>query len=243
MNTPKIDKGLTKSKLQERLVELYLRLNGYFLSKFIVHSPLRGRNKAEVDVLAVRFPRSAEPERAIQPDVALQVSDANVDLLVCEVKSIGQQLQFNKSLLDSPSSLEPVLRWSGMFEADEVPGLAIEFRGKLLNLDRSTALIPQVVGPRNNQIRGVLACPERNKRARGQPWFLDGDTILTYVERCLRPAQLRSRCATTYDFTAWDRYEDIVRCIKDRHRDPPRTFKDLLGRLARATRAHGDKST
>ena len=56
---------MTKAEAQEAFVTLYLRLNGYFTSGFIVHSSVPGRNTTELDVLAVRLPHNAEFAREV----------------------------------------------------------------------------------------------------------------------------------------------------------------------------------
>ena len=103
----------SQSKLQEDLVSLYLRLNGFFVSGFIVHSPVHGKNRTELDALALRLPFSSEPEREIGPDLLLDLSTKYTDLALCEVKSKGQALQFNSALTGQPNVAATVLRWSG----------------------------------------------------------------------------------------------------------------------------------
>ena len=83
------DQAKRRSVLEEELLQLYLRLNGYFVTGFIVHSSIHGRNKTEVDALAVRFPYNAEPERGLGPSPLLEPSATLLDLLICEVKSRG----------------------------------------------------------------------------------------------------------------------------------------------------------
>ena len=56
---------MTTIQAQEAVVTLYLRLNSYFTSGFIVHSDAPGHNTAELDVLVVRLPHNAEPQRDI----------------------------------------------------------------------------------------------------------------------------------------------------------------------------------
>lgn len=58
-----------KSHVQENLLNLYLRLNGFFITGFIVHSPELGKNRAEIDALAIRLPYNDEPERVIKPSI------------------------------------------------------------------------------------------------------------------------------------------------------------------------------
>lgn len=74
---------MDRSDVQENLFSLYLRLNGYFVSGFIVHATVG--TKTELDALAVRFPHHREPDREIGPDPVLETSGAVLDFLICEV--------------------------------------------------------------------------------------------------------------------------------------------------------------
>ena len=56
---------MDKSDIQDTLVSLYLRLNGYFVSGFIVHAS--SGVGTEIDVLAVRFPQHEEPSGRFSP--------------------------------------------------------------------------------------------------------------------------------------------------------------------------------
>ena len=86
---------MTKGEVQEGLVALYLRLNGYFTTGFIVQSPTPGRVTTELDVLAVRMPHNAEPVRVIGGAPELDRWDSGMDFIIGEVKSHGEPLQFN----------------------------------------------------------------------------------------------------------------------------------------------------
>jgi hypothetical protein len=48
---------MKKSEVQEHLSTLYLRLNGFFVSGFIVHAQpgAEQSNKTQLDALAIRF--------------------------------------------------------------------------------------------------------------------------------------------------------------------------------------------
>ena len=73
--------------VHEALVGLYLRLNGYFTSGFIVHASeekeAKVRNITELDILAVRFPFNQEPGREVNPskELALQKT-VQINLLI-----------------------------------------------------------------------------------------------------------------------------------------------------------------
>lgn len=210
-----------RSKLQEDLVSLYLRLNGFFVTGFIVHSPIHGHNQGELDGLALRLPFNSEPEREIGPDSLLKLSTKHTDLALCEVKSKGQQLRFNKALTDSPNAVGTVLRWSGLFENSEVDDLCGVLRDALSRQGTPAGTAPTIIGPRGVRIRGLLFSPERKSRRSNQPWFVTGPEIMQYVWQCLCPPTPRTSCATTYDFQLWGNHEPIVRYFKSVGTDGP----------------------
>jgi hypothetical protein len=219
---------MNKAEVQESLVTLYLRLNGYFTSGFIVHSPIHGRNRTEVDVLAVRFPFNAEPARGVGSDDELGTSNNSVEFIIGEVKSRGQQLRFNAGLRCSRDAVDSVLQWCGHFSDDERPGLTDSVM-KILEPQAAGDRAPSANGPRATRVRAVLFSPERAQRRNNQPWFVPGSTIFAYIWRCLRPPVPRDACATTYDFGAWGReLEPIVEYFKDQNRPIAGGLPELL---------------
>jgi len=206
-----------RSEVQEALLQLYLRLNGYFVTGFIVHSPNHGKNVAEIDALAVRHPQNCEPEREVGPASFLEPSSGLTDLLICEVKAKGRQLHFNERFRNDVSAISVVLRWAGLFEEKEVMALARLLQPKLAPTDHPKQEIPSVPGPRNTRIRVVLCSPERQRRFPNQVKFIHGEEIFSYVTKCLCPETPRPGCAVRYDFTGWGRnLEPIVRFFKNR---------------------------
>jgi hypothetical protein len=206
-----------RSQLQENLLSLYLRLNGYFVTGFIAHSPEWGRNRTEIDALAVRHPYNSEPERITQPSPHLQISTEYIDLLICEVKSKGQPLQFNSPLRESPLALESVLRWTGLFHEGEVSHLASQIQSLIIPSNMPKQDISFVIAPRDIRIRPILCSPERWEKHDNQPYFISGSEIFKYLSACLSPATRRQSCSTRYDFKAWGEvYEPIVKYFKDK---------------------------
>ena len=96
---------LDKSDVQETLVSLYLRLNGYFVSGFIAHADYGVRT--EMDVLAVRFPLHSEPEREVLPCDRLAVPNDEIDFIVGEVKGGTENVRFNWASGINPSPSAP----------------------------------------------------------------------------------------------------------------------------------------
>lgn len=201
-----------QSMLQEELVVLYLRLNGFFVSQFVVHSPVHGRNTTELDALAVRFPFNTEPERQVAPDPLLNLSTKYTDLVFCEVKSRGQKLCFNEALSRNQEAIESVLRWAGLFPEAEVPPIA-ESLCQALATGSSDGPATSY-GSRETRIRALLFSPESDSRRNNQPWFVTGPELMNYVWHCLSPREPRNTCATTYDLQVWGRHELIVRYFK-----------------------------
>ena len=216
-----------QSKIQEDLVSLYLRLNGFFVSPFLVHSSVHGRNKTELDALALRLPFNSEPERQIGPDPLLDLSSNFIELLLCEVKSNGQQLRFNEALTEDPGAIATAIRWSGLFDESETTyvsnELALAFKKTPGELDRPVT----VEGPRGTRVRAMIFSPERSTRRTNQLWFVHGQQLMNYIWKCLAPLVPRSSCATTYDLQLWGRHEPIVRYFKQVGSNGPGTIKAL----------------
>ena len=219
---------MDKGAVQETMVTLYLRLNGYFTSGFIVHSPVLGRNQTEVDILAVRFPGNAEPERGVDVAAELSPSKTLVDVVLAEVKSRGQQLRFNESLRTRPSAVASVLRWVGLFSEAEIPDLTDRFLRALDPQDPATDEAPTIAAPRQARVRALLFSPERDSHRGNQPWFLPGPPLLAHIWRCLRPPTPRAACSTTYDFGLWGpELEPLVRSFKEAAQEPKSVPGDL----------------
>lgn len=218
-----------KSVLQESLVKLYLRLNGYFTTGFIVHSDLYGKNKTEIDILAVRLPYNSEPERKIGHSDFFPVNEEKTNILICEVKSKGQQLQFNDSIRSHPDTIKSILQWAGLFKNKEIDTLTESLVEAMNPKIQNTQSITCIDGPRNTSIIPLLSSPERLNKRNNQPFFLHGDEVFTYIWRCMCPEEPRECCATHYDFTAWGReFFPIVNYFKSRPApDGPGTMKEL----------------
>lgn len=221
---------MDKAKAQELLVTLYLRLNGYFTSGFIVHSPKKGRNRTEVDVLAVRFPLNREPERQVQPAPELDPSTTVTDVVIGEVKSKGAPFKFNDALTSSPDSLTSILRWIGLFDDAEVQSGVAHLLPQLSAWKNQP---PTFAGPRATRVRAILFCPELSSKQPTDPWHISGSEIFTHVCRCLSTSVRPPDCARVYDFGLWGQLAPFVRYFKSRKKQGPGDLKALLAYLSK----------
>ena len=229
-----------KSRIQEKLSLLYLRLNGFFVvPNFIAHSPEDAKNRAEIDALAIRFPHHREPEVQIEPDAYLQFSTEHIDFVLCEVKSRRSTLQFNESLLSNDEPLASALRWSGLFLESEVTSLAPKLRAALKPSDKQEFSIPTVVGPRQTRIRGLLCCPEIDKHRKNQPWFIPGPIMFDFVRKRFCEEQAIRTCAKNYKPELWADCEGIVRFFKEKYEPAKSDMNTLYNYLGIASAKTG----
>jgi hypothetical protein len=202
-----------RAETQEALLHLYLRLNGYFVTSFIVHSSAPHKNITQIDALAVRHRFSRESKREVGPSEFL--NPKGTDLLVCEVKSHNQPLQFNESFRESDIAIFDVLHWSGLFNQKVVRQVARELKPLLQPSAPAHKSRKGVSGGGGIRVRPLLCSPETNSCAEEEPWFLCGGEIFSYIAKCLRPESLRDNCSTQYDYDLWGtKLAPLVRYFK-----------------------------
>lgn len=125
---------MTRSDVDELIVDLYLRLNGYFTTGLIVHSPDWGQAKTEIDRLAVRHELHSQDERLVETSEFLRLQNKKSELLFCEVKSNVNSLQFNKALLQGEVSISTVLTCAGLVLPQDIGSLSKKL---LKNVDQA----------------------------------------------------------------------------------------------------------
>lgn len=207
----------TKSDLCEDLANLYLRLNGFFTSDFVVHAPSGQGNTAEIDILAVRFPLHREPEREfeVKGDPFLKLSENHIEFAVCEVKGGNPKIQCNPSLRNSPDGISRVLRWLGMFDDNEIQRLVPKV---MKALQPRTVQTPEEIvtidAKEKLRIRFYFFAPDLDKPRRNQSFFIGGPTIINFIWRCVSVGNKRAACATNYGAGQWGRIAPLVRFFK-----------------------------
>ncbi|EPP5737386.1 hypothetical protein ACUT7J_001879 [Vibrio cholerae] len=224
-----------KSNLQEKIVRLYLRLNGFITDGFIAHSDIHGDNLAETDVIGVRFPFHTESEREVGVCEKLQIQDGHIHVFVGEVKSHGQALQFNDAIRSNIEVTKKVFKRIGIIPAEQVDCQAESIHGLFQhqNFTNSTPSRLSIDGT-NYVVSAIMFKPETNNQNRTQSYFVTGTDIFSYIWSCFRPTQRRCGCATTYDYSAWGEYEELVNYFKDPSRETHGDMRDLYNNVEEA---------
>ena len=233
---------ITEKHIQESLVTLYLRLNGYFTSGHIVHATrddLAVREKTEIDVFALRLPYSREPETGNATSEYLHVENGILDIIVGEVKSGRQPIQFNPGIRDT-GNVVSVLRRAGFTAKDEV---LVDIASTLTNqmipqpVNNPETRIEVAINPSDDilyrtRIRPVLFHLGRRVPARTQAWFVGYQEIMNHTWRCLRKEFQPDSCQREYDYGLWGPViESIVGYFKNESRTEPGTPEELVHEL------------
>ncbi|MBZ9916578.1 MULTISPECIES: hypothetical protein [unclassified Mesorhizobium] len=221
---------MKQSDIDEALVTLYLRLNGYFTSGLIVHSPIHGQATTEVDCLAIRLSHHAQPERMIDDDPFLDTASGITDVLICEVKSDPNKLTFNKPMKLDAGALAGILNWTGAFEADKVAEVAGRVRG-LFDEELAIEQARKGLVEGDVRVRALLCCPPMSESPEDR-WRLTAPVILNYAEACFRPDEARPTCSVRYNFQQWGYpMKRIVTWLKDTNRAGPARLNELYAHL------------
>lgn len=219
-----------KSTVQENLAKLYLRLNGYLISGFIIHSDEK-RIDGEIDLIAVRFPYHSQNYTEHNSSPYLETPEA-IDFIIGEVKSNGQPLRFNQALLRK-DNIEPwcqILSWIGLIKLEKVHDIAVQLNKSVQPTENSRLSNLKKLEVQtdfgNVSIRPILFSPE-SININNSDKFINWSEINDFLWLCLCPDLERVECGTRYDFTAWgNELYEIVRAYKDRQRSQ-RKFKDI----------------
>lgn len=218
---------MDRSDIQENLFSLYLRLNGYFVTGFIVHAAVGV--KTEMDALAVRFPHHREPEREIGCSPALETSNNYADFTVCEVKGGKGRINYNFRFREDPEAVVSVLNRFGAFTDQEIIELVPRIRNMLdPNHLRKSRSFPTIELPHARRIRFLLVAPDQERRGGNGKPYIFGDDIISYLWQCFRPDSRRRSCAVRYNWDLWgEQYKRLVAYFKNESRIVPGNMDDI----------------
>jgi hypothetical protein len=192
----------TKPIVHEALATLYLRLNGYFTTALIVHSPEWGQNLAEVDCLAIRHPNHSQPERCVETSPFLAVRKAEVDLIICEAKSSPENITFNESLRTDLEVIRVLLRWAGVFCEEKIESVANSLQ-PLLQPGVALEAARNGVLESGHRVRPLLCCPPCSEGDCADRWCLVGPELFNFINLCFNPLEKRKNSSTRYNFEQW----------------------------------------
>jgi len=188
--------------VHEALATLYLRLNGYFTTGLILHSPEWGRNRTEVDCVAIRHPSHSQPETGTESSEFPAIRKGEVDLIICEVKSRPEDLMFNEPSRTDPEVLRALFRWVGIFNEKQVVSVANRLQ-PLLQSGVAVDTVRNGVVEGRCRVRPLLCCPPCSEDECADRWCLVGPEVLRFVNQCFNPAAKRDSCSTRYNFRQW----------------------------------------
>ena len=222
---------MTKNQLQEKLVALYLRLNGYTTSGLILHSPDDQAVQGEIDIIGVRFIHHTQPDRVIDCSKELCIpTNAFADIVIGEVKGGNAPLQFNDSLRNHPERVIKLLRWIGIFNENDLTSLSQQLIEKVQNpvVQSAEPLFP-VIEYNNFALRPILFGPDKTIQRPNQRRFINGAMMINYCWECFRPECRRVDCETNYKaLNNWgEQFERIIGYFKNHDRESPGTIQDI----------------
>ncbi|MBB3837652.1 hypothetical protein FHS57_001649 [Runella defluvii] len=217
---------MKKSEFQERLVGLFLRLNGYFQTGYMPHSEIWGQNGTDFDRIGIRFPNHSQSERGDLFSQQLAIPDNTIDIVIAEVKN--HEKKFNASIRSigsrSTENLSQLLHWCGLFEEQELLDLIPQIKAVLDKNGRAANNTFDIVCHENRfgaiTIRPILFSIESEHGGRGNYMFINGVDMIQFIWDCLCPDERRADCSTRYPVSNWGfEYKDIVEYFKKRHQN------------------------
>ncbi len=224
------DKQMNKSVVDEYLVDLYLRLNGYITTGLIIHTPIWGQTSTDIDKIAIKYPHHNQQDRQVASSEFMVSSAAKIDVIFCEIKNQPDKLKFNKPIKTDPNVLISSLSWLGMIPPDEIDGLAQELI-VMFQDDTNSAIAKKGFSWGEYNFRALLCCPNLHNDTFS--WALSSGEIFSFISKCLNPHERRDTCSTRYNFNQWGYVTaDIVRYFKEN--DDPNIdglYDELLKKL------------
>jgi len=205
---------MRKPIVHEVLATLYLRLNGYFTTGLILHSDIHGRNRTDIDCLAIRHPHHEQLDRIIETDAFLDPSKELTDLIICEVKSDPSSLGFNKPIQNEIEILRNTLRWAGIFTKRQANSVADRLQ-PLFRDGVPMKMAREGVNEAGCRVRPLLCCPPCPEPVHDR-WCVTKAEIFDFADRCFNPAEPRPSSSVRYNFQQWGYpFTSIVQYLKD----------------------------
>lgn len=205
---------MEKSDFDELLVQLYLRLNGYFTTGLILHSSIWGQSRTQIDCVAIRHAHHSQPDRVINCSEFLEIDNKKTDILFCEVKNEPALLKFNDALKNNSSAIKDALLWIGTFKKNDMDDIT-EKLSPIFQDDVDKQDMIEGITFNKYRVRPLLCCPNVDVY-KSDKWCLTGGEIFGYIRQCLNPIEKRKSCSTRYNFMQWGYpFYKIIKYIKE----------------------------
>ncbi len=219
---------MTKSQLQEDIVKLFLRLNGYVVNGLIIHSPVPGKSKTELDVIAVRFPYHNQKDRHVDSSPYLTIPSGSIDVIIGEVKGGNAKSQFNSALRDDKDSLAKLINWLGFVPPEKVSDIVNWLEAELKPKENNKLDDFPAFKIDNYSLRPIVFNLDAGVPKDNQKRIVYGKLVLEYIWECFRPENQRDSCSVTYPLNMWGHdLEPIVAYFKNKNMASAGSITDL----------------
>lgn len=205
---------MNKSDIDEILLKLYLRLNGYFTTNLIIHSEIWGQASTEIDCIGIRHAHHSQEDRGQIKSNFLEDRNGTTELLYCEVKNDPKMLEFNSPIRSDEKILNRSLQWVGIFKEDTITEV-VSKAFPLFSSETTAQQMKNGIIIKNVRVRTLLCCPSIDENQTDK-WCLTGPEIFQFLNKCFNPPERRKQCSTRYNFQQWGApFYKIVKAFKN----------------------------
>lgn len=218
--------------LLEDLARLYLRLNGFWVQNFIIHSNKQGSESSELDIIAIRLPFHNQNDRGVETSNYLEVSNNKIQIIIGDSKNIKikKDLKFNDGLRKHEESIIKLIRWIGIADSELDIYIFEQFK-KNLNIHRDPNHIGFPSFDYKTQfgffdIKFIFFCPSLEEWNSEGFKYIHGKELIDFVWKCLNTNNIIDNCSRRYNYIHWREYTKIVEYFKSRNE--PGEINDLI---------------
>lgn len=220
---------MSRHRIQENLVALFLRLNGYFTTSLIIHSEKEFQVSGEIDIVGIRFQNHKQTDRNINFFSNLDIPKDKIDIIIGEVKGGKSQLSFNDFLKNDKKNVIKLIEWIGNVNSSDIETIA----DKIIDAIQSTEIqncepFPHIYID-NYCFRPILFALDRIKPRDNQKNFISGNDMINFCWECFRPSVARETCSTNYtSISNWGgQFEKMVGYFKNHEKTEVGNMDDL----------------
>lgn len=208
----------------EQIAKLYLRLKGFWVNNLIIHSDEKGKNKSELDILAIRLPYHSQDFRQVDVDDYLNCSEDRIEIVIADVKNTKslRKVKYNDGLKKDKGSIKQLINWIGLVKKTD-QALVEKFTNCLNMHDNEhsgyTTLTQDLEHGKFN-IKFTFFCPSLNKwdksiNKTGYK-YIHGDEMFDFIWSCLNTSKKIPTCSRRYGYDGWKDLTVYVKFFKNK---------------------------